>query len=101
MILVATSDKRLAKTDADNNNWFGGDYEHHRTLTKGVDTMQLVSRQKLKQAVSWIIGVPAFFIAFSGSENISYWWMPIVSMGILTVILAWNGLIESPRERVN
>ena len=49
---------------------------------------------KLKKIVSWTIGVPAGLLAVSEYEDLRFWWVPFLAMGVAIAILAWNGLFK-------
>ena len=44
-----------------------------------------------KQAISWIIGLPAAIVIFSEVNDLALWWLPFVAIAVLAVILFWNG----------
>lgn len=48
----------------------------------------------LKKILSWTIGVPAGIVAVSETEDLRFWWIPFVAMGVAIVILAWNGAFK-------
>ena len=50
-------------------------------------------KQKLKQTLSWSIGIPAAIIAFSVPNEVMYWWVTILGWTILLGILKWNNLL--------
>lgn len=60
--------------------------------------MKKLQKQKLKQIVSCIVGVPAAIIAFSEPEN-EYWYIPFVAWGIVIAILKWNNIIKLNRSK--
>ena len=47
-----------------------------------------------KKIISWTIGVPAGLCAFSEVEDLRFWWIPFVAVGVAVVILAWNGVFK-------
>jgi hypothetical protein len=60
--------------------------------------MQKGQTQTIKKIISWAVGVPAFIIAFSEVNDLSYWWMPFVAMALLVLILKWNRLFDEPND---
>lgn len=46
--------------------------------------------QKIKQIISWMIGLPAGLIVVGEIQNMTYWWIQFVALGLLIVILKWN-----------
>lgn len=48
----------------------------------------------IKKTLSWGVGVPAGLLAFSEVEDLRFWWVPFVAMGIALAILAWNGAFK-------
>lgn len=47
--------------------------------------------KKLKKVVSWGVGAPAGLLAFGEVEDLRFWWIPFVAMGVAVAIIAWNG----------
>jgi len=48
----------------------------------------------LKKVISWAIGVPAGIITVSETEDLRFWWVPFIAMGVAIAILAWNGAFK-------
>lgn len=46
--------------------------------------------QKIKQIISWMIGLPAGLIVVSEIQDLTYWWIQFVALGLLIAILKWN-----------
>lgn len=46
--------------------------------------------QKIKKTISWIIGFPAGLIAVSEVNDLAYWWVQFLAVGILILVLLWN-----------
>ena len=44
----------------------------------------------IKQLISWVIGLPSALIVVSELNDLTYWWVQFVAMGLLIVILKWN-----------
>jgi hypothetical protein len=50
--------------------------------------------RKIRKIASLAIGIPAGLVAFSEVEDLRYWWVPFVAMGIVVAVLAWNGVFK-------
>lgn len=50
--------------------------------------------RKIRKIASLAIGIPAGLVAFSEVEDLRYWWVPFVAMGIVAAVLAWNGAFK-------
>ena len=45
---------------------------------------------QIKQIISWLIGLPAGLIVVSEIQDLTYWWVQFVALGLLIAILKWN-----------
>lgn len=50
--------------------------------------------RKIREIASLAIGIPAGLVAVSEVEDLRYWWVPFVAMGIMVAVLAWNGVFN-------
>lgn len=50
--------------------------------------------RKIRKIASLAIGIPAGLVAVSEVEDLRYWWVPFVAMGVAIAILAWNGVFN-------
>jgi len=50
--------------------------------------------RKIRKIASLTIGILAGLVAFSEVEDLRYWWVPFVAMGIVVAVLAWNGAFK-------
>jgi hypothetical protein len=50
-----------------------------------------------KKVISWAVGIPAGFIAFSEVNDLSMWWLPFVAMGALVLVLKWNQVFDEEK----
>jgi len=55
--------------------------------------------RKIRKTASLAIGIPAGLIAFSEVEDLRYWWVPFVAMGIVIAVLAWNGVFKKEEAK--
>lgn len=46
--------------------------------------------KKIKQIISWTIGLPAGLIVVGEIQDLTYWWVQFVALGLLVAILKWN-----------
>lgn len=53
---------------------------------------------KLKKAISWIIGLPSFLITVGELQDLRYWWVQFVAVILLLAILYWNDWFEEQDE---
>ena len=54
----------------------------------------------IKKIVSWAIGLPCGLIAVSEVEDLSLWWIQFAAIGILALILFWNGAFEKDSQKL-
>jgi len=52
--------------------------------------MAKLPKQTIKKMVSWTIGIPAAIIAASEINDLNYWWLPFMALGVIVIILKWN-----------
>lgn len=50
--------------------------------------------QKIKQAISWMIGLPTGLIVVGEIQDLTYWWIQFVALGLLLAILKWNHVFD-------
>ena len=56
--------------------------------------MQKSRKQKLKQNLSWSIGIPATILAFCEWGDLKYWWINLAGLAVLIAVLCWNQIIN-------
>lgn len=54
-----------------------------------------------KKIISWIVAAPALVIVTSDISDPSLWWIQFVAIGLLIVIMAWNGLFPDIKEEIS
>lgn len=57
--------------------------------------------QKIKQIISWLIGFPAGLIVVSEIQDLTYWWIQFVALGLLFAILKWNHAFDQDQYQSN
>lgn len=55
--------------------------------------------RKIRKIASLAIGIPAGLVAVSEVEDLRYWWVPFVAMGVAIAILAWNGAFKKDEAK--
>lgn len=55
--------------------------------------------RKIRKIASLAIGIPAGLVAVSEVEDLRYWWVPFVAMGVAIAILAWNGAFKKEEAK--
>lgn len=56
-------------------------------------------KNNFKKVVSWGIGIPAAIVAVSEIEDLRFWYVPFIAMGLVVAILFWNRAFDEPNER--
>lgn len=56
--------------------------------------MKATKTNAIKKIISWAIGLPCGLIAVSEVEDLNLWWIQFVAIGLLALILFWNGAFE-------
>lgn len=52
------------------------------------------SKTNIKKIISWTLAIPSFVLAVSEYEDLNLWWIQFLAMGVLIVILGWNGAFK-------
>lgn len=63
--------------------------------------MQQKKTNTVKKMISWAIAIPALVIVASDISDLSLWWIQFVAIGLLIVIMAWNGLFPDIKEEIS
>ena len=48
----------------------------------------------IKRIISLIIAIPAAIVMFSELNDASMWWIQFAAIGVLALVLAWNGAFK-------
>ncbi len=67
---------------------------HQITFNFGRRGWPRKGEKMLKKVISWAIGVPAGTITVSEIEDLRFWWIPFIAMGVAVALLAWNGAFK-------
>ena len=67
---------------------------HQITFNFGRRGWPRKGEKMLKKVISWAIGVPAGIITVSEVEDLRFWWIPFIAMGVAVALLAWNGAFK-------
>lgn len=51
-----------------------------------------------KKVISWTIGIPAAIVACGEPNDLRFWYVPFVALGIVIAILAWNHAFREEEE---
>ncbi len=63
--------------------------------------MQNNLKQKTKQTISWVIGIPAGLIVVGEQEGLEYWYLPFVALGIIIFLIWWNKGFDYQQNNFN
>lgn len=63
--------------------------------------MQQKKTNTAKKIISWIVAAPALVIVASDISDLSLWWVQFAAIGLLIIIMAWNGLFPDIREELS
>ena len=47
-----------------------------------------------KRIISLIIAIPAVIIVASELNDTNIWWMQFAAIGVIALVLAWNGMFK-------
>ncbi len=52
-------------------------------------------KAKMRKIISWVIGWPAFVLAFAEYDDPRFWWVPFAAILTLVLIGWWNGTFNN------
>lgn len=53
----------------------------------------------IKQLISWIVGFPSAMIVLSELNDLSFWWIQFMALGLLVAILRWNHTVDQDQKQ--
>ena len=53
----------------------------------------------IKQLISWMVGFPSAMIVLSELNDLSFWWIQFMALGLLVAILRWNHTVDQDQKQ--
>lgn len=53
----------------------------------------------IKQLISWVVGFPSAMIVLSELNDLSFWWIQFMALGLLVAILRWNHTVDQDQKQ--